>query len=70
MEKKPTFEEAYEKLAQIAEKLENPEVSLDESIRLFEEGIALSKYCSETLENAKQRIETLQRDQSGELSDD
>lgn len=60
MDKTVSFEEAYKKLEQIAEKLEDPEISLDESIALFEEGVKLSKYCSEVLEKAKQKIEILE----------
>ncbi len=60
MDKTVSFEEAYKKLEQIAQKLENPEISLDESIALFEEGVKLSKYCSEVLEKAKQKIEILE----------
>ncbi len=60
MDKMLSFEEAYKKLEQIAERLEDPEISLDESIALFEEGVKLSKYCSEVLEKAKQKIEILE----------
>ncbi len=60
MDKNISFEEAYTKLEQIAERLENSEVSLDESIALFEEGIKLSKYCNEVLEKAKHKIEILE----------
>ena len=55
MDKNISFEEAYTKLEQIAERLENSEVSLDESLALFEEGIKLSKYCNEVLEKAKHK---------------
>lgn len=60
METKISFEEAYKKLEQIALKLESPEISLDEAITLFEEGIKLSRYCSEVLDKAKQKIEILE----------
>ena len=60
MDKTVHFEEAYKKLEEIALKLESPDVSLDESISLFEEGIKLSKYCQEILENAKQKINILE----------
>ncbi len=60
MDKTVSFEEAYKKLEEIAAKLESPEISLDESIALFEEGVKLSKYCSEVLEKAKQKIEILE----------
>ena len=58
-ENKLTFEEAYEALEKIAEKLGEGNVTLDESIKLYEEGMHLSKYCAEKIESAKQKIETL-----------
>lgn len=58
-ENKLTFEQAYEKLEKIAEKLNSNDISLDESIKLYEEGIKLSDYCTEALKKAKQKIETL-----------
>lgn len=54
-----SFEEALRKLESIVEKLEDPEVTLDESIQLYEEGMKLSKYCSQTLEDAVLRIEKI-----------
>ncbi len=60
MDKEMSFERAYGELARIAEQLESPDISLDESISLFEEGIKLSKYCAEVLDKAKQKIERLE----------
>lgn len=56
-EKELSFEEALEQLENIVRRLENEEVSLEESVNLYERGMKLSKYCTETLENAEQRIE-------------
>jgi exodeoxyribonuclease VII small subunit len=56
---RPSFEEALRKLESIVKKLEDPEVTLEESIELYEEGMKLSKYCSETLEDAVLRIEKI-----------
>ncbi len=61
-ENKLTFEEAYAALEKIAEKLNDSSVTLDESVKLYEEGIKLSKYCADTLEAAKQKIEKLQNE--------
>ena len=61
-EKKLSFEEAYAALEQIAETLNDNTVTLDESVKLYEEGVKLSKYCAETLEAAKQKIEKLQNE--------
>lgn len=54
-----SFEESLKKLEEIAEKLENKDTSLKESITLFEEGMKYSKKCSEILNNAKQKIISL-----------
>jgi exodeoxyribonuclease VII small subunit len=53
------FEEALQKLEAIVEKLKNHEISLEESVALYEEGIKLSKICSETLESAALKIEQI-----------
>ena len=53
------FEKSIKELEQIAIALENEQLSLDESISLFEKGVNLSKECSQYLENAKQKIVTL-----------
>ena len=50
------FEKSIKELEQIAIALENEQLSLDESISLFEKGVKLSKECSQYLENAKQKI--------------
>lgn len=53
------FEKSVKELEKIASSLENEQITLDESIALFEKGVKLSKECSEYLENAKQKIVTL-----------
>jgi exodeoxyribonuclease VII small subunit len=62
------FEEALKRLEEIARDLESSEISLDDSISLFEEGVKLSKYCSDILDTAKQKIEKL--DENGEIRND
>ena len=51
------FEEALKKLETIVTKLQDGSVSIEESVKLHEEGISLSKYCSSILEEAELRIE-------------
>lgn len=53
------FEEIMKKLEEITSKLENENLSLDESVEYFEEGIKLSKKANEKLENAEKRITIL-----------
>jgi len=68
--KQPDFEEALKKLESIVEQLEDPEVTLEDSIRLYEEGVELSRYCSESLEEAVLRIEKINEKSESELSSD
>lgn len=56
---RPSFEEALEKLETIVEKLNDEEITLEKSVELYEEGLRLSKICSETLENAALKIEQI-----------
>lgn len=55
----PDFEEALKKLESIVKQLEDPNVTLEKSIELYEEGVELSHYCSESLEEAVLRIEKI-----------
>ena len=56
---RPTFEEALEKLETIVEKLSDQEISLEKSVELYEEGLRLSKICTDTLEQATLKIEQI-----------
>ncbi len=58
-----SFEKAYAKLEDIAQKLNSNDIPLDDAIALYEEGIKLTKFCTETLEKAKQKIEVLKSDE-------
>lgn len=60
-EERPSFEEALTKLEAIVEKLDDDEITLEESVQLYEEGLKLSKICSETLENAELKIEEIEK---------
>ncbi len=57
------FEEAMQQLEVVASKLEKGDLNLDESVTIFEEGMKLSKQCSELLENAEKRITILLKDE-------
>ncbi|MFV1884828.1 MAG: exodeoxyribonuclease VII small subunit [Balneola sp.] len=54
---RPGFEEALKELESIVMKLENDEITLEESVKLYEKGIELSRFCAEILEQAELRIE-------------
>jgi exodeoxyribonuclease VII small subunit len=66
-EKNIKFEEGLDKLEKIVGRLEGSNISLDESLKLFEEGIKLSKFCRAKLENAEKRIEILKKKSNGDL---
>ena len=61
-----SFEENIKRLEEIVKILEDGSCSLDDSIKLFEEGIALSKLCNTTLADAKQKITLLTDLEAGE----
>ena len=56
MNRKMSYEEALEKLRDIVARLESGEETLDNSLKLFEEGAKLSSFCYEKLQNAQQKI--------------
>ena len=59
MEKDLNFEQAMSKLEKIATELEKGELSLDESVSKFEEGMKIAKQCNNILENAEKKITIL-----------
>jgi len=64
----PSFEQALEALETLVERLEKGELTLEESLKLYEEGIRLSRLCHGKLEEAEGKIEMLLKDARGEPS--
>ncbi len=62
-----SFEKDLERLEKIVEALEQGELSLDESLKRFEEGIRLAKRCEKALTDAEKRIEILLKDAQGNI---
>ena len=60
MKKELKFEEALNKLAEINEKLSAEDISLEDSVKLFKEGVELTKLCQKKLDDAKQEIEQIE----------
>ena len=54
-----TFEQAIARLEAVVRALEDGKTSLEEAMKLYEEGVALVRSCSTTLEEAKQKIITV-----------
>ncbi|MDO8525453.1 MAG: exodeoxyribonuclease VII small subunit [Candidatus Omnitrophota bacterium] len=59
------FEDALKKLEKIVGDLEDGNLSLDESLERYEEGIKLSKLCARKLEAAKKKVELLLKSEDG-----
>jgi exodeoxyribonuclease VII small subunit len=64
---KEKFEEALERLEEIVRRMDAGEMTLEESLRAFEEGIKLSRLCAKKLDEADRRVELLLREE-GELA--
>ena len=59
------FEDAMARLEEIVNGLEKGDLSLDKSLKMFEEGVRLSKSCLKMLDEAQQKVEVLVRDKEG-----
>ena len=62
-----TFEASLKELEQIVKQLEDGDLELEESLKLFEDGVRLSRACRERLTNAERRIEVLMKEADGSL---
>ncbi len=67
MAKKITFESALKRLEEIVGYLEEGEKPLEESLKLFEDGMKLAGLCSKRLEEAERKVEILKRQENGKL---
>ena len=63
--KNQTFETSLKELEKIVRRLENGDLALEESLKLFEDGVKLSRECQERLNQAERRIEILLKDENG-----
>lgn len=61
------FEDALKKLEKIVEDLEKGELSLDEALKKYQEGIELSRACTQRLDSAKKKIDLLSKNKKGEF---
>lgn len=60
------FEKSFQQLEKIVQRLEGEELPLDESLQLFEEGIRLSRFCHQRLEEVEKKIELILADAKGQ----
>jgi exodeoxyribonuclease VII small subunit len=61
------FEEALKKLEKIVEDLEKGDLSLDDALKKYQEGLELSRICAQRLENAKKKIDVMVKNKKGEF---
>lgn len=61
------FEDAMARLETIVSELERGDLPLDESLKIFEEGIKLSKTCLKMLDDAERKVEILIQDRDGKM---
>ena len=64
-EEKLTFDDALKQLETIVQQLENGNLPLEESMKAFEKGVELGKFCNEKLTSAEKKIEVLTRQPDG-----
>jgi exodeoxyribonuclease VII small subunit len=62
---KRTFEQALKQLEQIVREMESGDLPLELALKKFEEGVELSKFCSQKLEETERRITILMQNSSG-----
>lgn len=65
-----SFEEAVEELEKTVSELENDQLTLEESVKRFERGMELSKYCNDKLEEAQKSITVLIENANGEITEE
>ena len=62
------FEAALARLEELVQELEKGDIPLEQSLKLFEEGIKLSRICNKRLEEAERKVEVLMKDKDGKIS--
>ena len=62
-----TFEKALKRLEEIVEELEDSDLDIDRSLKIFEEGVKLSRLCTKKLDEAEKKIELLVKGEKGEF---
>ena len=60
-----TFEDALKRLEQVLESLEHGNLNLEESVKAFEEGVNLVRFCHGKLDEVERRVELLLKDEAG-----
>ncbi len=69
MPKKKTFEDSMAKLEQIVDSLETGDLSLEKALKKFEEGVQLSKFCFNKLDETEKKVSLLLKGQNGNIKE-
>jgi exodeoxyribonuclease VII small subunit len=65
-----TFEQSMKRLEEIVQRLESGDMSLEDSLKVFEEGMQLAAFCSRKLDEAEKKVTLLVREQDGGLTEE
>ncbi len=63
----PSFEESLKRLETVVDQLEKGELTLEESLKLFEEGVNLTASCKQELDSAEGKVQMLVKQRDGSL---
>jgi exodeoxyribonuclease VII small subunit len=63
---KSNFETALKRLEEVVNRLESDDLSLDQALKLFEQGIGLARLCSKRLDEVEEKVQILLADEAGE----
>lgn len=61
------YEDALKELESIVQRLEQADIPLEDSLKLFEKGVKLSRFCAKKLDEAEKKVEILMKDKEGIL---
>jgi len=67
---KISFEKSLKQLGEIVQELESGDMPLEKAMKKFEEGVKLSKYCSEKLDETEKKISVLLHDNNGDITEE
>ena len=70
MNKKMTFEQAMDGLAEVVQKLEDGSAPLDDTMKLYQEGVKLTAFCYQKLQDAEQQVKTITAGKKPETEND
>ncbi len=64
------FEQSIKELEEIVQKLEQGDLSLEKALEYFQKGIGLSKFCTEKLDDAEQKVNILVKKMNGDITEE